>query len=239
MRFAHFNADPMERVRAHAHPNAHLLFLLRGAFAERQGKTERIVQSGATRLSGAEVSHDIDFSAQGAECLVLHLAEAPTAPGASRFFDADDRSADCASLSEALSQLTEAPRAALLARRTLARFASAPAVPSWFDDSWRLLEGGDIASVTAAARAVGVSREHLARAFMLHAGVSPQLALRIARATRAARLATKAEAPLAHVAGECGYADQSHLARELNWVFGFPPSRLRSRQSKADALSCA
>ncbi|MBN8731718.1 MAG: AraC family transcriptional regulator [Acidobacteria bacterium] len=67
------------------------------------------------------------------------------------------------------------------------------------------------------------------RRFRERVGVTPKLMARIQRFQQALRRA--GTTPLASVAAECGYADQSHLVRDFRQFAGMPPSQwLRSRE---------
>jgi AraC-like DNA-binding protein len=83
-------------------------------------------------------------------------------------------------------------------------------------------------SLAELAGVARLSQRHLFRTFKAETGITPhryQLQLRIDRAK--ARLAT-GERPAA-VAEACGFADQSHLARQFRRYVGFPPGRYRPR----------
>jgi len=64
-------------------------------------------------------------------------------------------------------------------------------------------------------------RQHR-RLFRERVGVTPKLFARIQRFQGALRAAGRM--PLARVAAECGYADQSHLVRDFRQFAGMPPS---------------
>lgn len=71
------------------------------------------------------------------------------------------------------------------------------------------------------ARSVNVTRQHLARLFAHHVGVSPKMFARVMRFRRAMRLgATK---PWADVAADLGYSDQSHLIADFREFSGSSP----------------
>jgi AraC-like DNA-binding protein len=77
------------------------------------------------------------------------------------------------------------------------------------------------------ARRVGYSRQHLARRFRDEFGLGPKLAARIIRFERANRMlrAAPSHVSLAGVAAACGYADQSHLARDFAELAGCSPTQ--------------
>ena len=75
------------------------------------------------------------------------------------------------------------------------------------------------------APALGVTRQHLARAFARHVGVPPKMFARVARVRRAlatARVATSVD--WAALALDVGYYDQAHLAGEVRELTGRTPS---------------
>jgi AraC family transcriptional regulator len=72
---------------------------------------------------------------------------------------------------------------------------------------------------------VGVSAAHASRDLLRRYGMSPQALRRESRWRKAMRLLATQET-LADIAAECGFADQSHLARTFRAVTGHPPSRL-------------
>ena len=76
--------------------------------------------------------------------------------------------------------------------------------------------------IAALADEIGWSRGHLVERFRREVGLSPKRFARVARFRSAIdRLGT---APLAIVAAECGYADQSHLTHEFRELAGQTPS---------------
>lgn len=84
------------------------------------------------------------------------------------------------------------------------------------DDGWIDLD-------TLAAEA-GISRFHLLRSFKQRYGLPPhayQVGLRIAKAQRLLRR----RLPVAQVAAECGFTDQSHLTRHFKQALGVTPGR--------------
>jgi AraC family transcriptional regulator len=84
------------------------------------------------------------------------------------------------------------------------------------------------------ARLVRLSVSHFARAFKCTFGYSPHAFLMRRRMERAQGLMLKSNAPLAHIALECGFADQAHLSRLfLQFTGESPASWRRARASEA------
>lgn len=96
-------------------------------------------------------------------------------------------------------------------------------------EAWRLLSAsrGRI-RVGELAERVFLSRRRLSTVFAAEFGVTPKEAARIMRfthaVTRIGQAVRSGALDLAAVAAECGYADQSHLAREFHGLAGTSPS---------------
>lgn len=91
--------------------------------------------------------------------------------------------------------------------------------------AWRQISSTEAAPrVDAVARDVGLSRRHLTGRFAAEFGLTPKVAMRVARLDRARRqLQTNGES-LSAVAVACGYVDQAHLTREWRALTGVPPA---------------
>ncbi|UGQ46392.1 AraC family transcriptional regulator [Massilia endophytica] len=85
---------------------------------------------------------------------------------------------------------------------------------------WRELTVGELATVA------GLSRAHLTRAFTAAFHTPPHVYLNAVRIAQAQRLIRNGM-PLAAVAAECGFSDQSHFARRFKGSIGLAPSQWR------------
>lgn len=91
----------------------------------------------------------------------------------------------------------------------------------------RLLEQGLVADgIGHIAEELGVSRYQLIRAFKRAYGLTPEDFRRQLRVERARTLLTRPE-PLAAIAVDAGFADQSHMTREFNRLLGLTPNAYR------------
>src|SRR5215207_2414648 len=92
---------------------------------------------------------------------------------------------------------------------------------------WDLLAGshGTVPITTLAAES-GYSRQHLTRRFRDEFGLSPKRAGRVMRFERARRMLAAPGASVGQVAARYGYADQSHLTRDVTAFAGCTPSEL-------------
>jgi AraC-like DNA-binding protein len=84
-----------------------------------------------------------------------------------------------------------------------------------------IIRSGGRCDINRVAQSVGATRQHLARLFALHVGVSPKMFARVIRFRHALRLGRTQ--PWADVAARLGYADQSHLIAEFREFSGSTP----------------
>lgn len=111
-------------------------------------------------------------------------------------------------------------------RLLLARLARAEGEDRTVDAAVRaILRAGGNLSIAALAPALGVTRQHLARAFARHVGVPPKMFARVARVRKVlakARVASSVD--WAALALDAGYYDQAHLAGEVREITGRTPT---------------
>ena len=82
-------------------------------------------------------------------------------------------------------------------------------------------------SLDMLAQQIGFSTYHFARVFRQTTGESPhQFVLRL-RSEQAQRLLKETDIPLAQIALECGFANQSHLTLVFKRLFGVTPRAYR------------
>lgn len=86
----------------------------------------------------------------------------------------------------------------------------------------RLLESRPVA---ATADALGITERHLRRLLLEHTGLAPKTLQRVQRFQRFVRAADSGSA-LAAAAADAGYADQSHLSRDVLDLAGVTPAVL-------------
>jgi AraC-like DNA-binding protein len=95
---------------------------------------------------------------------------------------------------------------------------------SYLDDQPGVVRSSDLEAVS------GLSRYELARQFRALYGTSPYRYSVLRRLDRA-RHALVRHVSLAHVAAECGFADQAHFTRTFKAAFGMPPGRYAALSS--------
>ncbi len=116
---------------------------------------------------------------------------------------------------------------------------SGPAVPPWLRRVGVLLTEHCTAAFTLAGLAAeaGVHPGYLAGAFHRHFGCTVGAYLRLQRVDLACRHLAGSDAPLAEVALQAGFADQSHFTRILKRQLGLTPAAYRKLTARAAGRS--
>jgi methylphosphotriester-DNA--protein-cysteine methyltransferase len=80
-------------------------------------------------------------------------------------------------------------------------------------------------SIAPLAREVGLTRQHLARLFDAHVGLSPKLLARVVRLRRLVESGRAGRRDWAAAALDAGYFDQAHMIGEFRALAGVTPAR--------------
>ncbi len=83
-------------------------------------------------------------------------------------------------------------------------------------------------SVEAIAKELGFSTYYFTRSFHKEFSITPHKYIQSLRVERAKYKIIKTDEPLAQIAIECGFSDQSHMNRVFKKISGFTPNRLRT-----------
>jgi AraC family transcriptional regulator len=229
---------PGTRFRRHAHEGVHLCCVLAGGFVEAGRAGAEAVGPGTVRVSPS-ARHDIDFGPAGARCAVIELGADDAAVlgrlDRSQFLRDPWLALVVARLGVAAQRGEPHAQVALdgavaelfaqIARRRGARASRTP--PGWLEEArTRVRDEGGRPALADLAAALGVHRAHLARAFRDHYGVTLGAFARRLRVERALRLLAVDDQPLAAIAADAGFADQSHMTRAISAATGSSPRRL-------------
>lgn len=232
-----FRISPRHRFRGHRHRRLHLCVVLDGDFEERRQQTGERCRPGSVRLSQPGAGHDIDFGTQGAHCLMIELH-------ASRFVRSDrpwralEANAFChhPSFHELARRIHESEYPderyileLLAGAAHTIRSGAPPEAPDWLPQVRRTLDASfrSPVDITDLAEQAGIHRVHLSRTFFRHYGCAPTEYIRLRRIAHARRALHETEAPIAAIAFEAGFADQSHLTRTLHNYLRTTPYALR------------
>lgn len=229
----------------HRHPYTQISFLLAGSLRESLQGADYPVHGAGIGYKPADSWHTDEWGGAGALIFSVNLspesalpADSQLAPGWSRPADCDCiagvvraclRSADDESRSEAvIDALAIASRSMSdRAGRTCAPLGPNRA-PVWLERvREQILETPALIAMDEAARAGGVHRVHLSRAFARFFGMPPSVFRLRAAAARAIGRIASTGASLTGVAHDAGFSDHAHMTRTLRAQTGLGPAELR------------
>ncbi|MEA2336193.1 MAG: AraC family transcriptional regulator [Thermoanaerobaculia bacterium] len=227
----------------HSHERACLVVVLRGTFDERYESRRRDGEPGIVIVRPEGEHHSDVFGDVGGRCLNVELAPAWLA----RVRDCSPALTASATLAGGAlfgrrlqEELTHADDASPLAIESLvlailadgvrasARSATAP--PAWLHRVRESIHDDPTASITLAnlAAEAGVHPVHLAMTFRRFFGRTVASYVRALRIELACRALTTSNAPLADVALNAGFSDQSHFGRIFRRTLGTTPAAFRA-----------
>jgi len=248
-----FSALADHRFEKHTHGEPHICLVVAGTLLERDGRGGRRMPAGSARLSPAGDAHDLAIAGgDSLRCLVVSIA--PDALAGAGVSSPDGRryaeGAGVAQLAQRLlAELRSLDDASPVSLEMLGLEAMALAgdgrgargigdapiervgpAPRWLERVRERVRDDlrSVPTLAELAREAGVSRAHLARTFRARYGYTVGQFVRGERLERARRLILRTDTPLATVAFEAGFADQSHMTRLVGSRFGLPPGRLRA-----------
>lgn len=232
------------RLRGHGHDVPHLCFLSRGAFWERDRGGSRFVEAGILRSSPAGDEHDMAFEANSTCLLILvegdPAAIAPKLPARRQYVDTRRTRGLIRDLTGALhdrrppSPFTMETLALELMAGTASHAPCGTEPPPWLErvKTWIRDSPGKPPAPAELAADAGYHPVYVARAFRRHYGLGLGQYARMVRAEYGRTLLADTEAPLAQVAFRAGYADQSHMTRQIGRVFGATPVQVRRQKGR-------
>jgi AraC-like DNA-binding protein len=217
----------------HSHDFAQFSFLLAGRMAETLEGRDFSLDAPSAGFKPAGSIHSNRWGKEGALVFSVTLAEpaASAAEGLAPGWRNLGPGVRLGAMVEACFQPDE-PLRRLAVDDVLAIVREAPEscgpAPTWLRAARERLGAEGELRVQDVARAVGVDRSHLTRAFRQCYGIPPSVYRRRILAARAVAGVARTEASLASVAHEAGFSDHAHMSRTLRGDTGLMPIRLRS-----------
>jgi AraC family transcriptional regulator len=221
-----------DEIPPHRHVNDYVCIVLGGGFAEQEGNRTRERRSGCVFTHHAGETHHDRFGPRGAMCVNLHYPAGESGLAIEGSCSASTQvAAQRLAYELAASSREELAMASLAAEimGDLQPGSSAADGGKWIDRlveaisdephrRWSLRELAEIAERHPV---------HIAQAFRARTGVSLGAFQRLRRLTCLSLALRRADTPLAALAAEFGYCDQSHMNSEFRAAFGVSPGRYR------------
>jgi AraC family transcriptional regulator len=225
---------PFEELPPHKHVNNYLCIVLRGGFAEVQGNRVRDRPCGAFFTYEAGEPHYDRYGSNGGMTVAVHFS-----PG-------EPRSGAVEGICAAFARIAAEELAFELAsqsRDELAMAALTAEIMAEIQTSTTALDKGGawmdrvVGAISDEPRRrwglhelAGIADRHpvrLAQAFRARTGASLGAFQRLRRLTSLSLALRHSQTPLASLAAEFGYFDQSHMTSEFRRAFGVSPGRYR------------
>lgn len=228
----------------HAHENSHFCYLLRGTYTERYGKKEVLCPpSTLTYLNSGEAHEDL---VHDLDCRVFVLeippqwiarlrADSLTLASTAKFYGGALAQL-CARLNQEFHKTDSAAKLAIegLALELMAEAARQPRgangpAPGWLRQAREMVIQNfpETLRLTQIADEVGVHPAYLATAFRQKYGVTIGEFVRKLRIEHARAELVKGDLPLAEIALQAGFVDQSHFSKVFKLYLGTSPARYR------------
>lgn len=231
------------KLPAHEHGHAYLCLIADGEYCQTAGARSDDCRRGTLMVHPEGHKHADHFGSGGARCINIHVDRALTGDIAVRRLLGDYRRLDLpagpALLSRIECELAAGDEAAPLSLQaaTLELVALAcrqdrcDDVPGWMVRVFEKLHDDPCRapSVAELAALAGVHPAHLARSFHRVSGFTIGDYLRRLRIGRACAELSASRRPIAMIALDAGFADQSHFSRMFRHVTGETPRAWRQR----------
>jgi AraC family transcriptional regulator len=244
LRVSELAFPPLLRLAPHGHERACVAVVVGGAVEKRFRREELTVRTATVVTMPPGERHEDRFSGAGASIVVVEPDEETATAlacggldGVGCFADADAavtarRIARELREPDAVTPLAVEGLSLELLACTARLAASRPArrMPPWLACATEILHDrfADSPSAVGIAAEVGVHPVHLARVFRAHHGVTLGAYVRRLRLEWAAACLRSGDEPLAQVAVDAGFADQSHFTRAFKAHTGLTPGRYRA-----------
>lgn len=230
----------------HTHELAHVSVVLRGSYAERYGRRERLAEPSLLVIHPPDEDHSVAFQSAGAHVFSIHLKPLwlERVRDYSRILDspADFSGGNPARLARRLyREFREPDEVAPLMIESLAleivaaasREATTAAegkTPRWLEQARELLHATFAGRVTLGevARTVGVHPVYLASRFRKHYRCTMGEYVRRLRLETACREVACTDRPLSEIAASVGFYDQSHFTNVFKRHSGMTPAQYRA-----------
>jgi AraC family transcriptional regulator len=237
--------DPHSRLPRHAHENSYFCFGLQGVYTERYGSREVVCRPSALtfRASGQTheaIVHDADtrvFMLEISSRWIEELRANSLTLRIKSDFCGGALPRLCARLYREFNKTDAAAKLAIegLALELLAEAARQPhtgiqTVPPWLRQAREMIveHFPERLKLTQIAAEVGVHPVYLATAFHQKFGVTIGEFVRRLRIEHACAELLKADLPLAAIALQAGFVDQSHFSKVFKLYVGMTPHKYRN-----------
>jgi AraC family transcriptional regulator len=228
---------PRLRLPVHDHADANVTIVLRGTFDEQIEKRAFSAARGSVIIKPAGARHSNIYGSREVECVTIEVPPSVALPEA-RHFTAPvlsllaDRLLDEVSRPDATSELVAEELIREIAR-TAEQVTKVPETSAkWLAVIEEMLRDETSSpSLSILGTAVGRHPAHVARAFRARYGCSIGAFVRARRIDGALEALRESRRPIAEIALDAGFYDQSHFTNVFRRLRGMTPDQYRTQRS--------
>ena len=239
---------PDAELAAHTHDFPYLSLHLLGSYREEDETGTVTIDGPSAAFHPAGVTHEDRVGDLGLTTVVIqfeprwlaHVLEETPAPRASVYWRRGELARRAAALARACLAQDSGMMGLARAGEFLATALRQPHErpdPHWIAHAHALARGDQPEPTRLLAERLRLSAPWLARAYRSARGEGLGETLRRGRVERAARLLEDGDLPLAAVAAEAGFCDQSHMNRGFHALLHRTPAQLRRERRGAARLA--
>jgi AraC family transcriptional regulator len=234
------------RLPPHAHERSYFCFVLHGAYTERYGRREILCKPSTVTFRASDepheaLLHDVDsrvFVVEISPRWIETLRADSLSLSSAYEFCGGTAPRLCASLNREFHKTDSAAKLAIegLAIELLAEASRQPdkkvgTTPRWLKQAREMIidHFPETLQLTQIAAAVGVHPVYLATAFRERFGVTIGEFVRKLRIEHACDELVKGDLPLATIASQAGFVDQSHFSKLFKLYVGTTPAKYRRK----------
>lgn len=236
--------DARSRLPPHAHERSYFCFVLQGAYTERYGRRETLCKPSTVTFRAPDETHEALLHDVDSRVFVVEIS-----PRWIEMLRADSLSLRsvyefcggaaprlCASLNREFHKTDTAAKLAieglaieLLAEASRQRTSGVRTPPAWLRQAREMIveHFPETLQLTQIAAALGVHPVYLATVFREKFGVTIGEFVRKLRIEHACEELIKGDLPLATIAVQAGFVDQSHFSKIFKLYIGTTPARYR------------
>jgi AraC family transcriptional regulator len=237
--------DPYSRLPRHAHENSYFCFALQGGFTERCGSREVVYQPSALTFRASGQPHEAIVHEMHTRVLMVEIssrlteklkADSLTIKSTAELCGGT-MSRLCARLNREFHKADSAAHLAieglaleLVAEATRQPYRRIGAAPGWLRQAREMIveHFSEPLKLKQIAGEVGVHPVYLATAFRQKFGVTVGEFVRQLRIEHACADLINGDLPLAAIALQAGFVDQSHFSKVFKLYVGMTPHKYRS-----------